>query len=567
MAGQGQNYYQGKEQRSFNKGKHYLQILFKYYLPSIFGFLLLILPFFSQAQNGRVSWEKMLKELYPKERNKFMQGVLTNKVESDQLKGNYLYNTLELFEKSVEKDQPYEKALLVSIGTEWIAQTEWERANKILYQAQALENDDGWSVESKVQLNYSLGDCAFYYRQYENAATYMKTVISETSANSMKRMLACNILGLCERNAENYRTALDYFEKAFAIAKRKKDEVWQGILSGNKGYVFLMLEDFNNARLNFEIDYHTSTKFKENLSALAAACFLAKVQRRTGDTVGLYEIIHDMDSIFVDMHVKLGPKEYYQEKMDYFQLLGKPNEALKNSNLLYRALETEQKAKSQEEIAKTKFRIDFEKNQALLSKMEQKREFERKVYLGVALLLLTIAFAILNSFRQRSIRRTEEKKVLLLENEKIKSDFENSQEKLKTVLHSLIQKNHLLVELNKELHTNQDARNKHNQNPIVLENWLSEFNLATEESWHEFKRLFSQMNPDFFPFFEDNYPQLTIGERRHLALIHLRLEKDEIAKTLGISAESVRKANLRLRKKLRVESKEELMTIIRSSVS
>jgi DNA-binding CsgD family transcriptional regulator len=92
---------------------------------------------------------------------------------------------------------------------------------------------------------------------------------------------------------------------------------------------------------------------------------------------------------------------------------------------------------------------------------------------------------------------------------------------------------------------------------------LQTYTLLTDEDWSNFKKLFEKLNPGFFDFFIENFPEVTNAEVRLAALIKLNLSNLEMARTLGISPDSVRKTNLRLRKKLTIEGLDELTLFIK----
>ena len=66
---------------------------------------------------------------------------------------------------------------------------------------------------------------------------------------------------------------------------------------------------------------------------------------------------------------------------------------------------------------------------------------------------------------------------------------------------------------------------------------------------------------EFIKQLEANYPQLTRNDILILGLMRMKLTSQEIAATLGISAESLTKARYRLRKKMSISSMEELTNI------
>ncbi|PIA79372.1 hypothetical protein BFR04_00535 [Gaetbulibacter sp. 4G1] len=74
--------------------------------------------------------------------------------------------------------------------------------------------------------------------------------------------------------------------------------------------------------------------------------------------------------------------------------------------------------------------------------------------------------------------------------------------------------------------------------------------ILTQDDWKCFKHRFTSMFPDFFIKLKTKNILLTDSETRLLALEHLKLTNDEIAKMLGISTRSVITSRYRLRRKM-----------------
>mgnify|MGYP001793055599 FL=1 len=66
----------------------------------------------------------------------------------------------------------------------------------------------------------------------------------------------------------------------------------------------------------------------------------------------------------------------------------------------------------------------------------------------------------------------------------------------------------------------------------------------------------------FFENLKQQYPELSLLELRHCALIRLNLSISETATILGISAESVKTARFRMRKKMTLASQPEMIEAI-----
>ncbi len=77
--------------------------------------------------------------------------------------------------------------------------------------------------------------------------------------------------------------------------------------------------------------------------------------------------------------------------------------------------------------------------------------------------------------------------------------------------------------------------------------------ILTEEDWRRFRLLFDHTYPGFVFQLKDKLPDLSPAETRLLILTKLKLSHREMAQTLGISVDAIRKAHYRIRKKFNLE--------------
>ena len=91
---------------------------------------------------------------------------------------------------------------------------------------------------------------------------------------------------------------------------------------------------------------------------------------------------------------------------------------------------------------------------------------------------------------------------------------------------------------------------------IVNQSLLEELN--TREDWEKLLREYRGSSPRFSTFLQECYPQLSFNDTRLLTLIRMNCSAREIGDLLHISQNSVKKAQYRLRKKMGVESVQDL---------
>src|SRR5699024_2004625 len=87
---------------------------------------------------------------------------------------------------------------------------------------------------------------------------------------------------------------------------------------------------------------------------------------------------------------------------------------------------------------------------------------------------------------------------------------------------------------------------------------MVDYSFNLDEDWEQFKLYFEEVHTGFFDALKKQYPDLTANELRLSALVKLNLTSKEIATILGITADSVKTARYRLRKKLDMATEENL---------
>ena len=168
---------------------------------------------------------------------------------------------------------------------------------------------------------------------------------------------------------------------------------------------------------------------------------------------------------------------------------------------------------------------------------------------------------ILKNENQQILQR---KQIIILENEKIIKEIENSKlentdlkNKLETNKLELfsnvllnIQKTDSLKTIQKQIAELSLGNNsKHTEMVSEIKSTINN-NLFIDANWDSFKFHFEQVNPNYFTDLYKKNPLLTAYEIRLSVYLQLNLSTKEIALLLNIDPASVRKAKMRLNKKM-----------------
>ena len=146
-----------------------------------------------------------------------------------------------------------------------------------------------------------------------------------------------------------------------------------------------------------------------------------------------------------------------------------------------------------------------------------------------------------------------------LENE---VEFKNKQ--LATHALNMMQKNKLLQDMTEHISVQMNSLGAKEKNELKNFKYQLEQGLNVDKDWDLFKMYFEQINERFYDKLKRRNPSLTGNDYRLCALIKLNMNIKEMASVLNISADSLKNARYRLKKKLHLKPDESLPEYIRN---
>ena len=182
--------------------------------------------------------------------------------------------------------------------------------------------------------------------------------------------------------------------------------------------------------------------------------------------------------------------------------------------------------------------------------------------LALVALLLFVAYRLMRHRLQvRHLRRlkAEEAERLRLQNEQLQNELEQKNAELFTQASFIIRKNELMLKL-KELVDELVGKNTQKALlPLFRHiNGLLSDNLDAEADWQTFLIQFEQKHHSFFKKLKETYPLLTSGDLRLCACLKLNMDTKDIASLMNLSIRAVENNRYRLRKKLGLQSSQNL---------
>ncbi|GAB4245285.1 MAG: hypothetical protein Tsb0034_23740 [Ekhidna sp.] len=151
-----------------------------------------------------------------------------------------------------------------------------------------------------------------------------------------------------------------------------------------------------------------------------------------------------------------------------------------------------------------------------------------------------------------------EKEIIKIKNHQLEKDVKQKSNELAASIMSLVKKNELLTEIKDQLTKNEEGAAIKSVVKII------DKNLDQAKNWELFKEAFENADQDFFKTLKEEHPNLSPNDMKLCAYLRLNLSSKEIAPLINISPRSVEIKRYRLRKKLNLESNENLTNYIMS---
>jgi tetratricopeptide (TPR) repeat protein len=446
-----------------------------------------------------------------------------------------------------------------------IKNEQFVEALQILLQLEA-QPQTFWAEPSKLAaLEQRLAFCYDYFEYRELAIKHYQRAILHHSQAGDSLEMAFSMAYLADILED-----VNQYDEAFVMLERAKKIFTQS--QSNKGMI-LYYNNLGSAYENFK-SYDTCSVL---LNKAIELC------KQTNDSLFLCITLNNLGDVRRKQGQHSQAIELYQESLRLSRSLRNYEEErgnLKDISESYAALEDFRMAyQSHRDFYNLHKSLKIEKKieqivQIHLENTLQKAALEKQTLwlrlLGIVLVLVLVLIAAVSSFfviRYKSKRDRELAKInqemLQLEIETIKyreertrSDLKSKEETLREYSRMLAKNSETLASLQNRL--KEALENKKENQRYEEISKLSRLSILTQDDWNDFKNRFEEVYTGFFAKLRENYSDLSQGDIRLLALLKLRLSREEIASMTGISSDSVKKARSRLKKRLNLAENDKI---------
>lgn len=513
------------------------------------------------AEQGLQQLEAIIKPISNKKANKSILDYLKTHDQAHFIDEKNYFLFLQDVDSLFNETQPYYPDLLFFVGRKLQLSNRQKEAFPYLYKIQLYITPDR-SYDFECEFYEIMGLSYFFFKRYEQSKDMLYKALQCDKTTERAKINIYNTLGLIYSQSQ-WKRSEEYYRKAIETAQTSGNQAWYGVASGNLGSLYFIKQEYDLAKKYLNIDFSISEESGEVESALSALSTLLEIdilQKKSGDAKIKMHII---DSI--DRANRNKPSQViYNAKALWHEHTHNYPEALRNYKLAQQIRDSINLIRNQINANNTEFQIDFEHRQAKIQVLQEQSRTNKRIMAGLIVLAATITIGAFVSIRQILKRKKKEQELLELKNKQVKENLERAEQELQNILRSLMEKNETISKMNEELETMFVKMTRTDEERKKLTDKLQSFILLTDEDWLQFKHLFEKRYPGFFNYFQSNYEDITNAEIRLAALLKLNLENLEISKALGISPDSVRKTNLRLRKRLDISEQKDLQKLIQS---
>lgn len=410
------------------------------------------------------------------------------------------------------------------------------------YHTQVLQIHE--RIDSKQRIAYSYnslgliheaqGDCSLALSFFKRSLELIENLShKDRVAEAMTNM------GICYRKIDDLDLAIKYLNSALQITNAIKYDHKKVYILHELAIVYLKQQNYDKAH-----------------SLLEESRMI--IQTITNNKELVLENNRIMSDYFVAIH-------NYKEAFDYYKKYTEESSEIFSSN-------------KSERLAEMRILYEAERRETEIELLEQQRNLEaqkRNAVLIGSILLIVIAMLIIASlwnnikkkkalYQQNQILTQEKLKTQSLERENLEHKLDFRQKELTNLAFFISQRTSIYKEFTKSLKdlkfTDLKTLKKNIDHLIKEYTFKFDFN----EDVQRFHSNIEDLQSDFLFKIKEEFPHLTDKDVQLAVQVKIKLSSKEIANINNISLNSVEIARHRLRKKLDLDSKDNLVTFLES---
>lgn len=366
---------------------------------------------------------------------------------------------------------------------------------------------------------------------------------------------------------EQYDFAIDYYLRSLIIREELQDKRQIAISQGNIAVAYHNQKKFSKALEYFNSSLKTYKEMGDRME-------IARSFNNIGST-HLEQKKYSLAEDFLNKSLKLAKeidakeliKTNYQNFSELYSTTHDFEKALDYFRLYVEIKELTENEEISGQIAEIQSKYEIEKKEKKILLLEKERieqEFQIKrrtvviylVLLSVLILLLLFVLFV----RHSKIKRNSLKEKQTLLKEKLIS----KERELTSTVTYMANKNNILSETKEELKELLNIINE-STTRFKLKSVVSKIddNLNFYEDWQNFKNQFDEIYPEYINRLLKKYPNISHNDLKLCVYLKMGISNKEIAQLQSMTLDGVKSANKRLKKKMEIPADVSLVDFVR----
>lgn len=406
---------------------------------------------------------------------------------------------------------------------------DYQRSLEYFNNALKLSEAHG-STETTISVLINMAKAYINSDELKQANLHIERALEMTqklSPNEAYKVQIYEAKGEVELKLNNYESALKIYKKTLEII----DQMGLGYLGPigvnkvnsqtNMGRCYFELGDNKKAKENLILGYDMAKETGLIGAQRDATYYLSRVYDSFGDEKEAYTYFKIYKSLYDSISNESTSKKITQMQMQF---------------------EFDKRIKEQE-LEQARKEVEQKKKEILL-------------YLIIAGILIGLIIFLLLFMLQKS-----KTKRIHLERKNLELDLDSRNKELTTNVMYLMKKNEFIESISDKLKKSKQYFKPENRS--FVDNIIKELEASLrKDSWEEFELRFQQVHKDFYKKLNNKFPDLTPNEQKICAFLRLNMSTKEISAITYQSHKSIFTARYRLRKKLGIDDRVNLITFL-----
>ena len=341
-------------------------------------------------------------------------------------------------------------------------------------------------------------------------------------------------MGSIEYNKGNYSEALNYYEDAYELFKSQKADY-----RGPRSYTLVgIVANLGSVHYKLGNKQVAIQYLEQSLMIARQNHYMTWIEFSTQELSKIYE-----------------DDGNFKKALDYFKIYEQSGDSILNESSIQKITQLEMQYEFDEKIK------ERELKDALKEEAQKRKEFRYLIFIVLGVLIAILGFLLFLNQRSKTVKVELKRKNLGLEHDKLQQELEHRNRELATNVMFLLKKNEFITHTAEKL-VNAKKKFKEENKRIIQDVIRDLLQNTSKDVWKEFEVRFQEVHSEFYNNLNEKYPDLTPNEKKICAFLRLNMSTKDISAITYQSVRSIDMARFRLRKKIGLETDENLVTFL-----